>query len=188
MAKDITLLGATLRDVPALDIPQAGGGTARFYDCIGTKSITENGEADVKGLEKVIVNVAGGGGGLPSGIAALDYGDVVVTTDFTTSRRTFAHKLGVAPDMVIVWAVGNIATTYSMLFALRSTQMAYRSSTYSSYMGYHGNSTTTVSLTNSNSASYGVSNMTATTFQLASSNSSYYWRAGTYKYLAIKFS
>lgn len=127
------------------------------------------------------------GGGLPSGISAFDFGTIDVTTAFTTSRQTYNHKLGVVPDMMMVWANGNIAQTNTMLFAIRSNQMGYRSSAYNNYMGYHGNSTTTVSMTNSNSTSYGVSNMTASTFQLASASSSYYWRAGTYRYIAIKF-
>ena len=29
---DVTLLGASYTDVPAVDLPQTGGGTARFYD------------------------------------------------------------------------------------------------------------------------------------------------------------
>ena len=29
---DITLLGATYTDVPAVDLPKSGGGTARFYE------------------------------------------------------------------------------------------------------------------------------------------------------------
>ena len=32
MAKNITLMGANYPDVPAVDLPQTGGGTARFYD------------------------------------------------------------------------------------------------------------------------------------------------------------
>lgn len=32
MAQNITLLGATYPDVPAVDLPKTGGGTARFYD------------------------------------------------------------------------------------------------------------------------------------------------------------
>lgn len=32
MAKNITLLGASYSDVPAVDLPQTGGGTARFTD------------------------------------------------------------------------------------------------------------------------------------------------------------
>jgi hypothetical protein len=36
MAKDISLLGASYPDVPAVDLPQTGGGTARFYDVSDT--------------------------------------------------------------------------------------------------------------------------------------------------------
>lgn len=32
MAKNITLMGANYPDVPAVDLPKTGGGTARFYD------------------------------------------------------------------------------------------------------------------------------------------------------------
>ena len=35
MAQDITLLGATYSDVPAVDLPKSGGGTARFTDLTG---------------------------------------------------------------------------------------------------------------------------------------------------------
>lgn len=135
-----------------------------------------------------VLEAASGGGGLPTGIAAFDFGDVVVNSDFTTSRQTFNHKLGVVPDFVMVYAPANVATTYSMLLAMRGSFLGYRSSAYNNYMAYHGNnSTTTVSLTNSNSTTYGVSNLTASSFQLASASSSYYWRKGTYKYIAIKF-
>lgn len=149
--------------------------------------MTENKTFDVTSLAQVVVNVAGGGGGLPSGISAIDYGNVVVNSDFTTSRQTFSHNLGVVPDLLIVFATANVATTYSMLVAIRGSMFGYRSSAYNNHMAYHGNSTTSVSWTNSSSTTYGVSNLTATSFQLASSSSSYYWRKGTYKYLAIKF-
>lgn len=32
MARTVTIAGATYNDVPALDIPASGGGSARFYD------------------------------------------------------------------------------------------------------------------------------------------------------------
>ena len=32
MAQNITLLGASYTDVPAVDLPKTGGGTARLYD------------------------------------------------------------------------------------------------------------------------------------------------------------
>lgn len=155
----------------------------------GSETKTANGTYDVTNLAQLIVNVAGGGGGLPSGISAFAYGDVVVDSAFTTTRKTFNHSLGVVPDLMIVYATANVATTYSMLAAIRGTNnvaFGWRSG-YNLFCFYHGNSTSTVTVQNSNSTSYGVSNMTASTFQLASNSSSYYWRVGTYKYIAIKF-
>ena len=32
MAQTITIANATYSDVPAIDVPKAGGGTARFWD------------------------------------------------------------------------------------------------------------------------------------------------------------
>lgn len=154
----------------------------------GSQTITENKTYDVTSLAEVIVNVASSGGSsLPSGISKMDFGTITVTSAFTTTRQTFNHNLGTTPDFMMVWTPSNIATTYSMLCAIRSSQFGWRSSSYNNHMAYHGNSTTNVTWTNSSSTSYGVSNLTATTFQLASSSSSYYWRAGTYKYMAIKF-
>lgn len=186
MAKNITIAGASYSNVPAIDVPQTSGGTARFYDCTGSQTVTKNGTVDVTGLASLVVNVAGGGG-LPSGISAFDFGQIKITSAFTTTRNTFNHNLGVVPDLMIVWSPQNIATTYSMMCAIRGSQFGWRSSAYNNHMAYHANSTTTVTWTNSNSTTYGISNMTATSFQLASSSSSYYWRAGTYNYIAIKF-
>lgn len=152
----------------------------------GSQTLTKNDTYDVTSLAQAIVNVAGGGG-LPSGISAVDFGIINISSAFTTTRQTFSHNLGTTPDLMIVWHNGNVATTYSMLAAIRCNQFGWRSSAYNNHMAYHGNSTTNVTWTNSNSTTYGISNMTATTFQLASSSSSYYWRAGTYNYIAIKF-
>lgn len=128
------------------------------------------------------------GGGLPSGISKIAFGEYTVTSAFTTTRQTVTHNLGTTPDMVIFYYDnGNIATTYSMLFAIRSSKLGYRSSAYNSYYAYHGNSTTTVTMANSNNANYGVGNLTNTTFTIQSHSTSYYWRANTYKWIAIKF-
>lgn len=153
----------------------------------GSETKTANGTYDVTNLAEIVVSVAGGGGGLPADVQALALGEITVNTAFTTSRQTFTHNLGVVPDMIIVMAKGNIAQTYSMLIAIGGSAVTYRGGNYINHLAYHGNSSTTVTWTNANSTSYGVSNFTATTFQLASSSSSYYWRAGTYKYIAIKW-
>lgn len=42
MAKDITLLGASYEDVPAVNLPQTGGGTAAFFDVSGTTALPED--------------------------------------------------------------------------------------------------------------------------------------------------
>lgn len=39
MAQNITLLGATYNDVPAVELPKSGGGTASFTDVTGTTAI-----------------------------------------------------------------------------------------------------------------------------------------------------
>lgn len=162
--------------------------TVKASDLVsGSETKTANGTYDVTNLEQLVVNVSGGGG-LPSGISAFDFGTITVSSAFTTTRQTFNHNLGVVPDLMIVWHKGNVATTYSMLAAIRGADFGWRSSAYNSHYAYHGNSTTTVTWANSNSTAYGISNMTASTFQLSSHSTSYYWRAGTYNYIAIKFS
>lgn len=127
------------------------------------------------------------GGGLPSGISKLDFGTITVSSNISTTAQTFTHNLGVIPDLMIVWADSNVATTYSMLCAIRGSNFGWRSSAYNSHYAYHGNSTTTVTWANSNNANYGIGSMTATNFKLASHSTSYYWRARSYNYIAIKF-
>ena len=149
---------------------------------------TGKSDADLTSAIQSLVDGFGGGGGLPTGISKIAFGEYKVASDFTTTRQTVTHGLGVVPDLVFFYYDGgNIATTYSMLWSLRSTKLGYRSSAYNVYNAYHGNSTTTVSITNSNSTTIGVCNLTATTFQIASHSTSYYWRANTYKWIAIKF-
>lgn len=153
----------------------------------GSETKTQNGTYNVTNLSELVVAVSGGGG-IPAGYSAIDLGEITISTQFTTSRQTFSHNLGVVPDVIIVMANGNVAQTYSMLMAIGGSKVNYRGGNYLNHLAYHGNSSTTVTWTNANSTSYGVSNFTATTFQLASSSSSYYWRTGTYKYIALKFS
>lgn len=171
------------------EINRIKGNITSAYSAISSKGGTLPSNQNSENLATAIESIISGGG-LPSGIAAIATGTYTVASDFTTSKKTINHDLGVVPDMVLFWYPnGNIATTYSMLYSLRSTKMGFRSSAYNVFNGYHGNSTSTVTTSNSNGTGIGVSNFTSTTFQLASHSTSYYWRGGyTYKWLAIKFS
>lgn len=172
----------------ATAITNAKARIAAAYTALRGKGATIPSVQNLSNLAACIESIAtGGGGGLPTGISKFDFGTITISSAYTTTRKTFTHNLGIAPDFMMVWTPANIATTYSMLAAVRGSQWGWRSSAYSGHLAYHGNSTTTVTWTNSNSTTYGISNMTATDFQLASSSSSYYWRAGTYNYIAIKF-
>lgn len=89
---NISLLGATYSNVPAVDLPKQGGGTARFYEVSGSESITENGTYDVTTKASVEVNVSGGGG------KAFQYyhgGARVNTTSYTaTAVKLTVEKTG----------------------------------------------------------------------------------------------
>ena len=124
--------------------------------------------------------IKSGGGNFASG-------DYEVTEAFSTTPITINHGLGQAPDFVMFFSDGDKAQTYSMLFAVRSSLMAYQSANHTALYGYHGNSTSTVSTATSNNASYGVGSINATSFSVRSHSSSYSWRAGAYKWIAIKF-
>lgn len=85
MAKNITLLGASYSDVPAVTLPQTGGGTATFYDDVGSQTYTQNGTYDVTGLATAVVNVSGGGGKNVQVYSGMDYANA---TSYTATDVT----------------------------------------------------------------------------------------------------
>lgn len=155
----------------------------------GSQTVTENKTYDVTELAEMIVNVAGGGG-LPAGFAKIATGTHTLASAVAGgSTFTVNHNLGETPDMFIFFADTNVATTYSMLAVMRSAMFGWRSTTYLNKAFYHGNSTTTVTGADV-TTSYGIKTLSATQAVITtySSSGSYYWRARTYKWLAIKFS
>lgn len=54
---DITIAGATFRNVPQIDVPKDGGGSASFIYEDGTKQINTNGTHDVSGYLNAQVSV-----------------------------------------------------------------------------------------------------------------------------------
>lgn len=81
---NITLLGASYTDVPAVDLPQTGGGTVRFYENGGgTPAIS-------------VVDTTDSHGGTVRTITALDISDSTLTTaDQLAQGITGYNKLGV---------------------------------------------------------------------------------------------
>lgn len=69
---NITLLGASYADVPAVDLPKTGGGLARFHEVSGALTITDNGLYDVTAIKDLTVNVSGGGGAIKKGVIRPD--------------------------------------------------------------------------------------------------------------------
>ena len=74
MAKNITLLGANYPDVPAVDLPQTGGGTARFIDVdsVGNVRVFYGTCATAEATQRKDVTI--------SEVTALQTGDVFVIT------------------------------------------------------------------------------------------------------------
>lgn len=195
---DIKIGGASYPAVPSVKLPDAFMegvyNQYAFIDDSAPLSITENGTHDVTNYASVNVNVqGGGGGGLPAGIKALDYGTYTLDADIsgsssaTTNIMQINHKLGEKPDMILFWAPENVAQTYTMLGMLWG--VPWRSADYPTNVWYHSTSTTTISGTTA-SSTYGIRNVTSTSFSVKTHNNStsYFWRAGTYKWIAIKFS
>ena len=73
MAKNVTLLGASYPDVPAVVLPQTGGGTARFTDASVTTAVESDvasGKIFLKADGSIGTGTASGGGG--SAITVVD--------------------------------------------------------------------------------------------------------------------
>lgn len=92
MARDISLLGAVYSAVPAVTLPTVGGGTATFYDDVGTKTIevTENGTVteDVTYYADVEVDV-----NVPNSYSASDEGKVVEQGELVSqSSATYTYN------------------------------------------------------------------------------------------------
>lgn len=54
---NISLLGASYQNVPAVDLPKTGGGTARFHEVSGSQTVNANGTYDVTALAQLVVAV-----------------------------------------------------------------------------------------------------------------------------------
>ena len=95
MAKNVTLMGASYPDVPAVNLPQTGGGTATFTDVTGTTATA----ADVAqgkvfyaadGTETT-GTASGGGGGVDMPVFTITFDDNWESVLSVTCNKTFAE-------------------------------------------------------------------------------------------------
>ena len=109
---DIQLMGATYQAVSGVTLPVAGGGTATFPFGEGSQTITTNNTYDVTSLAQVIVNVAGGGGGL-----TYETGTYSPAEDIQRPTISFANSHSTRPFCVLIEDAGgsSLAEANSML-------------------------------------------------------------------------
>ena len=205
MAQNITIMGGSYSDVPAVTLPKTGGGTATFYDASGSQTVTENGTYDVTALASMIVNVAGGGG------SGLEYeeGTFSPSSDISRATVSFANSHADAPAVIVFADVTNTADTTSNTgwlwvwfdyYKIWGSRIYYSSSSMRyavAYYTYRGSSTSSLSTgsmlcsnnsdsSSSSSTSYPKYHATSTEFHPYTNSTSRYWRSGrTYKWVAI---
>ena len=89
MAQNITLMGADYPDVPAVDLPKTGGGTARFVDALGVVTSVNGETGDVTITASDLNALKGNTGGLFYGTCSTAAGTtakVVECADFTADN------------------------------------------------------------------------------------------------------
>lgn len=93
MAQNITLMGASYTDVPAVTLPKTGGGTATFYDDSDTQTVTENGDYDMTGIGSVTVNVPSGGASIGVATKSLSSNSTSISFDVEGEPLAFSCAL-----------------------------------------------------------------------------------------------
>lgn len=73
---------------------------------VAEKGVTVPADANSDDLEGLIDAITGGGGDLPLGVSAIDYGTLTPAKDIT-SATYIAHKLGVMPNFLCLIATGD---------------------------------------------------------------------------------
>lgn len=114
MAQDITLLGAQYNDVPAVQLPKTGGGTARFDDASITTAVASDvtqgkvflaadgtittGTNSGGGGAVVVTEEQLSGGGIAKHITAVDISDTTAVASDVASGKFFYTANGVKTE------------------------------------------------------------------------------------------
>lgn len=197
---NINVWGATYNGVTGVTLPTSGGGTATFPWVEGSETKTQNGTYDVSSLAEIVINVAGGGGGLtyetgtysPSADIArptisftnahTDPPILVMFADATgTDHTATSSNYACIIANINAFIGGGVPSNASSNCRYGIASYVYRSSTNPSQAA-----SGITSLTSSSSGSGLLYWVTNTGFIPSSASTSRYWRAGrTYKWIAV---
>lgn len=118
MAQNITLLGADYTDVPAVDLPKTGGGTARFVDALGVVTSVNGETGDVTITASDLDALKGNTGGLFYGTCSTVAGTtakVVECADFT------ADNLKAGTIIIVTFAATNSGAVANLTMNVNDT-------------------------------------------------------------------
>ena len=118
MAQNITLLGADYTDVPAVDLPKTGGGTARFVDALGVVTSVNGETGDVTITASDLNALKGNTGGVFYGTCSTAAGTVakvVECADFT------ADNLKAGAIIIVTFTATNSGAVASLTMNVNGT-------------------------------------------------------------------
>lgn len=196
MAKNITIMGASYSDVPAVQLPQTGGGTARFDDCTvttATASDVAQGKVFVASDGTITTGTASGGGG-SSGLTLIQTTSLGALSTTSTSATDTGKTITLASatnfdsyDLLIVdisvdtQTNGRHTSTVSQILLTGTSDVNTKTS--NSVIGNKWNSklsSTGIASTRNTTSSYGVYINTTTLSNRTLTMTVYYRYSSTY--------
>lgn len=201
MAQNITLLGASYSDVPSVELPKTGGGTAQFDDttiasnAASASDITSGKLAFVNGLLITGTASGGGGGGLEyeSGTwtPASDVADYTILFSKTHSGPPFFYMIVDSGTDYFGTTNTNYATAvFSPYLFCGAIQKPSSGSGYYAYVHFRYRTSSSASFSSGNNVSTSSADLenwaTSTGIRAYGNSTSRYWRSGrTYKWVAV---